>query len=115
MMRRILEGMLKTAPQSVIDTMARANSTLCIIGRYQKLTDLPPFAYMASRATFDGRDYSGLAGVGAVVGAPEVGPPSLSPKSHCLSFPQIHNKRKPKTPGQAAGAEEFHTRVVREP
>ena len=62
--------MLKTAPQSVLDTMAAAKSTLCIIGRNQKISALPPFAYLKNLTTFDGRPYDDIAGVGAVVGNP---------------------------------------------
>lgn len=63
--------MLRTAPQSVLNSMASANSSLCIIGTDQKIIDLPPFAYLNDVSTFDGRSYAELAGVGAVVGAPE--------------------------------------------
>ena len=62
--------MLQTSPQAVLTNMAEANSTLCIIGRQQKLTDLPPFFYLSNVNTSDGRSYSEIDGVGAVPGQP---------------------------------------------
>ena len=62
--------MLQTSTPTILNNMAAANSTLCIIGRKQKLTDLPPFSYLRDVITFDGRNYSDVAGVGAVQGAP---------------------------------------------
>lgn len=62
--------MLGTAPQSVLDNMALAKSTLCIFGRNQNITDLPPFAFLLNMSTFDGRSFVDIAGVGAVVGNP---------------------------------------------
>lgn len=62
---RILEGMLLASPGEVLERFTSAKSVLAVFGRSQRLTDLPPFAYLHDWKTDDGRSYADLIGAGS--------------------------------------------------